>query len=1025
MFLSDASIKRPVAMCSGIIALVLLGVNAYRKLGVENMPRVDVPYVTIITVYPGGSPGEIETDVAKKIEDVVVSIDGLKHVTSSCMENVCQTLLEFHLTVDVDVAANDVREKLDLIANELPESIEKPKVVKFDINAKPVLNLALTGDVSIEELYDYADNQLRDRISVLTGVADVQLTGGAEREVHVLVDRNALAARGLLTTDVVRTLKGGLGKIPSGRIQQDGSEVVVKFDADFDAMREIGSLQVVCEDGSRCYLKDLATIASGTEELRQATYIDGRSAIGIRVVKKADANAVRVVERVREVFAPVQAELPGGMELIWVADDGDFIQASVDTGLANILQGIALTAAVLFLFLFNFRSTLIVAVSMPVSVVVSLLFMEWTDFTLNMSTLLAMGLSVGILVTNSIVVLEHVLRHLSEGHSPAESASRGAGEVAVAVLASAGTNIVVLVPIAVMGGMMGLFFKPFALTMVIVTAVSLFVSFTLTPILSAKLLKVRGDQDRRGILSTLEAASKRALGGIQNSYGALLRFMAKRRWLSALVLLVSIGLLAHSLTLAPRVGFTFVEEFDQAQMFIKVEYPPHYDMQRTIKRVQEVEQRVRRLPGLEHILTSVGKVEGVIGMSSEGVHLAQILLTFKDKTQRSQSLEQLQGEAREALADYPGSIITVGIPSAVGGQMSPVWMEIAGPDLDKLDQLAERITEMVAEVDGALDPDNTVRMGKPELVISPDRAILADLNTPAVGVGAALRGNVEGIKAATFKRGDRTYDIRVKFAPRQGKDQIEGFLFPGEPGRPVPLAALAAIDPSSVPVQITRKNKQRISQVFANLRQGAPLGTVVDQISSEVDTKADLPPGYSYGYTGIYERMAEAKESFSEASVLALLLVYLLLSAILESFVKPFIILLTIPLGLIGMLWALYLTGVSMSIFVLLGGVMLIGIVVNNAILIMGRVNHLVASGTPSHAAMVRAATEQFRPILMITLAAILGMLPLAVGRGLGSENRVGIGIAAIGGIAVSAVLTLLVVPILYDLFTRKGKASF
>ena len=777
--------------------------------------------------------------------------------------------------------------------------------------------------------------------------------------------------------------------------------------------------------GSRCYLKDLATIDSGTEELRQATYIDGRAAIGIRVVKKADANAVRVVDRVREVFAPLKKGLPGGMELIWVVDDGDFIGASVDTGLENILQGIGLTAAVLFLFLFNFRSTLIVAVSMPVSVVISLLFMKWMDFTLNMSSLLAMGLSIGVLVTNSIVVIEHIVRHLSQGHTPAKSAKQGAGEVAVAVLASAGTNIVVLVPIALMGGIMGLFFKPFALTMTIVTAVSLLVSFTLTPILSAKLLKAKSDQSGSTILGACEAASNWGLARLQAAYGAVLRFMAKRRWASVLTLAGAIGLLAHSFTLAPQVGFTFLEDFDQAQLFVKVEYPPHYDIDRTIKRVREVERRIGELPGLKHILTSVGKVEGVIGRSSEGVHLAQILLTFKDKTQRSDSIGQLQDKARKALADYPGSVITVGVPSAVGGQMSPVWMEIAGSDLDKLDQLAERITEMVAKVDGTLDPDNTVRVGKPELVIAPDRAILADLNTPAVGLGMAIRGNVEGIKAATFKRGDRTYDIRVKFAPRQGKAQIEGFLFPGEPGRPVPLAALATVRPSSVPVQITRKNKQRISQVFANLSPGAPLGTVVDQISQAVDAEADMPPGYSYGFTGLYERMAEAKESFREASVLALLLVYLLLSAILESFVKPFIILLTIPLGLIGMLWALYLANISMSVFVLLGGVMLIGIVVNNAILIMGRVNHLVASGTPPHAAMVHAATEQFRPILMITLAAILGMLPLAIGQGLGSENRIGIGIASIGGIAVSAVLTLLVVPILYDLFTRKGKASF
>ena len=1025
MFLSDASVRRPVAMSSGIIALVLLGYGAYTELGVENMPKIDVPYVTVVTVYPGGSPEEIETDVAKKIEDVVVSIDGLKYVTSSCMEDVCQTLLEFTLDVDVDVVANDVREKLDLIANEFPQGVEKPKVIKFDVNAKPIINLALTGEVSLDELYDYADNQIRDSISVLSGVADVQLTGGAEREVHVLLDRQAISARGLLTTDIVNVLRAGIGKIPSGRIRHDNTEFIVKFDADFNAIQEIRMLEVTTEDGSRCYINDIATIALGTEERRQATFINGRPAIGIRVVKKADANAAEVVGRVRKVLDRTQEELPGGMELIWVVDDGDFIQASVDTGRTNILQGIALTAAILFLFLFNVRATLVVAVSMPVSIIISILFIKWMGFTLNLSTLLALGLSIGVLVTNSIVVLEHIIRHLSEGHSPSRSARRGAGEVAVAVLASAGTNIVVLVPIATMGGMMGLFFKPFAMTMVIVTATSLFVSFTLTPILASLVLRHKGDEKPGRFLGRLESVFNGALKRVQDGYGAFLVVLAAKRWLAAAIAVGVIGLLIHSVTLMPKVGFTFMEDSDQGQVFVKVEYPPSYNMQRTIERVQEVETLLKSLPGQRDILTTVGKVEGMIGMSSEGVHLAQILLTFEDKTNRPETIHELQEEARRLLKDYPDSILTVSIPSMVGGQTSAVWMEVAGTDLETLDRLAEKITDMVANVDGTLDPDSTVRIGKPELLVLPNRSVLADLGRPVLGMGMAMRGNLEGTKAATFKQGDRTYDIRVKLAPVSGRRQVAGFLFPGEPGRPVSLTALARVEPSTSPVQITRKNKRRISQVFANLEAGTPLGTVVSQISQAVDDGANLPPGYSYGFTGMYERMEEAIESFSRAAMIAMLLVYLLLAAILESFTKPFIILLTIPLGLIGMLWALHLAGASMSVFVLLGGVMLIGIVVNNAILIMNRVNHLVAHETPPHAAMVRAATEQFRPIIMITMAAILGMLPLAVGTGLGSENRIGIGIASIGGIAVSAVLTLVVVPILYDLFTGRGRASF
>lgn len=395
MILSDISIRRPIAMSCLIIGLTLLGMNAYRKMGLELMPKADIPYVTVVTIYPGASPEELETDVAKRIEDAVVSIDGLKHVSSSCMENVCQTLLEFQLDVDVDIAATDVREKLDLIRADLPVDVEDPIIQKFDFNAKPIITLALTGDVPLDELYDFSDNTLRDRITVISGVADVQLIGGAKRRVHVELDRNRLAARSLTSLHVVQAVQQAVRTIPSGRVRDGGTEYAVKFDADYDQVIDLGDLEIANENGQRCHIRDVGQVAMATEELRQAAMLDGRPCVAIKVVKKADANAVAVTNAVRKAMATLNAELPGGMELVWIEDDGMFIEANNQSAWINVGQGILLTAAILFLFLYNLRALLVVGITMPLTIIIGLFFMQAVGYTLNTSTLIAIGMSVG------------------------------------------------------------------------------------------------------------------------------------------------------------------------------------------------------------------------------------------------------------------------------------------------------------------------------------------------------------------------------------------------------------------------------------------------------------------------------------------------------------------------------------------------------------------------------------------------------------------------------------------------------
>uniref|UniRef100_UPI0033254FC6 efflux RND transporter permease subunit n=1 Tax=Aminomonas paucivorans TaxID=81412 RepID=UPI0033254FC6 len=922
MSLSDASLKRPVAMGCLLIALAFLGVNAYRKMGLELMPKVDAPYISILTVWPGASPTDIEVDVAKKIEDAVSGVDGLKHVISTCMENAVQTSLEFELGTDVNVAADDVREKVDQKLSELPEDVEKPVIQKFNVNAQPVVTLALEGDLPLDELYDYADQSLRDRFSVLAGVADVKLTGGAKREVHVLLDRDLLAAAGLTSLQVEQALREGVRTLPAGRVREGGAEFSVRYDAEFHSVPDIGSLQVVGRDGARRYIRDLGTVRLGTEERRQAVFLDGRPAVAIRVVKKADANTVVVVDKVRATMEALQKTLPGGTKLTWVSDEGDYIRASVDSTVNNIWQGVLLTAGILFLFLYNLRSTFVVAVSMPLTIIIALFFMQLLGYTLNTSTLLAAGLSVGILVSNSLVVLESVLTHLQRTGDPWRAAREGTADVAVAVLASAGTNVVVMLPIGLMGSMVGLFFRPFALTSVVVNGVSIFISFTLTPILAALVLKpVDETQDSR--LKRLERRWNQGLDRLADRYVGALRKMLRHKALTLGVLGGVAVLFLHALSLAPGIGFSFAPDIDKGTIYMKLEFPTRQDLETTVGRVQEAQGLLKGLPGLRRVLSTVGVVEG-LGENQQGVYLAQIQLNLSDKMDRDEGIARILTELRRRFRSFPDCIVTASIPGLVGGQSSPIDLEIRGDNLKELDRIALGVADRARKTPGFVDLDTSVREGKPEIRVLPRRAVLADLGASPLAVGALLRGNLEGVKAATYKSGAKTYDIRVKLAERPGKDQVQTFQIPTTPGHTVALANFASLEERRSPIQIRRSDKVRVSKVNASLASGLPLGTAVQTLNREIREGDLLPPGYEARFRGEFERMDEATAAFGEAAVLSVLLTFLALSAIMESFKWATLILTTVPLGLVGVLWALALTGTSMSIFVLLGTVMLI-----------------------------------------------------------------------------------------------------
>ena len=1024
MFLATASTKRPIAMSCLLIALIGLGINSYRKIPIENIPKVDIPYVAVTTTWVGASPEDVEKDVSKYIEDAVSGIDGLKHIESSSMENVSQIQLEFNTGVDVDIAAQDVREKIDTILADLPEDAERPVIQKVNPNAKPIANIFLSGDAPIDDLYDYADHTIADRFGTVPGVGEVQVIGGNEREVWVELDRGVLAAAGLTTYDVAAALQRSILNVPGGRIREQGHEYSIRFDAEYQDVESIANLEVANKDGARRRLGDLGTVRLATEEVRQRAILNGRQGVVLKIVKKADANIVALVKEAHKRFEDVREELPGGMELTWVSDESEEIRASVSSAISSVWQAILLCALVLFVFLVNLRTTVIVAITMPATIIISLFFMQLAGQTLNIVTLLAIGLSTGVLVSNSIVVLENVVSKFETMDDHWEAARIGASEMSVAVLASAGTNVIVMLPIAMMTSLVGLILAPFAITTLIVNAVSILISFTLTPILCALILEPASKR-RDNVFSRFGKRWDAGFQAIAVRYTNGLRRIAGRKAYNTTAVLGFVVLFLFTMKVGGgRLGFSFFETADTGRVFVRVETPPYYDLEKTVARIEDIQSRLMTLSDVEHVLTTAGKAESMSGQASEGVYMGQIELFFKPKTKRSWNILDRLADIRAMLRDETDCIISASVPSKMGGQSFQIEQDLSGDDLDTLDNAALAIENAARDLPGVEFVQTTVRETKPEIRVLPKRAVLADLGIPPAVLGTIVRGNIDGIEAASYKRGDRTYDIRVKLAEQGGKDQIRQFLLPGGEGRPIPLETVANVVDSRTKVQIYRVDKRRTVKILGDLRKGATMSGVAGDIDRVLEEKRLIPIGYEFRSSGMSEMLGEVVADFGEAILLATFLTLLTLAAILESWSRPAFVLLTLPMGLIGVIWAMVFGHFALTVLALLGILMLIGIVVNAAILIVDKMAQHIKEGVHRREAMLTAMVEQFRPVLMVILASGLGMLPMAISSGIGSENRAGIGTASVAGVIVAGLFTMTVLPLIYTLFTGTPKAT-
>lgn len=1025
MFLSDISLKRPIAMTVVLLVLALFGFLAWRTAGVDLVPLVDVPYVTVTVVYPGATPEEIETAVVRKIEDAVSQVDGLKHMTATCANNFCQVMLEFHLDRDVDTVATDVREKIDLIVNDLPSGAEKPNVAKFDVNATPVVTMALTSSsaktVENGDLYDYADNRLSSRFSSLPGVASVELIGGEKREVVVEVDRRKLAAKGLTLAEVVGKVGKSNIKIPLGEIDEAGRSAALTFDAEAKEPSELGAIELGRPGGAKVYLRDVAKFHFGTKRAESLAYFNGEPAVVLKITKKGEANAAKVVDLVRRAAERAKAELPAGMSLNWVRDDGAYVHATVRGGFDSIWQGILLTGAILVLFLSEWSSALVAFVSIPVTIIIALIVFPFFDCTFNLVTMSAVGISSGILVANSIVVLENIAARFQRGGDGGvkPTVAKAAGQVAVAVCASALTNIVVFLPIATMKTLAGRFFVPFAIVITAATFASLFVSFTLTPILSS-MFAGRGAGVNRALTFVL-APWNACYNATARFYRATL-FPALRHpvLLIAAVAVLSAAGFAY---LVPRLQLDFIPTMDKGEMTVRLEYPADTALEKTAERTLELARKIGSLkdsagdPLAQSVTISVGKTQGILGAVSQGAYLAEIAVKLKDMTARRETIQDVAERLRDVCREEPDVIWSALVPLVIGGSAQSAEFRILGDDFDTLNAAGLATARDAAADPSCADVSHSIRIGRPETRLYPKRAVLNDLGVTPDALGTSLRASFAGLKCSRFTKGDRSYDVRVRFAEEDGFSQVDALNFPGADGVPFAIDSVARKERVMKPVQIVRSMKRRAVTVYANNARGYGLGTTLGVLRAAAGKH--LPPGCETTVGGTAEYMDETFGEFALVTSVAIILTYLLLAAIMESWTMPFVVLFTVPFAYLGMFAALWATHTTFTVFGLLAGIMLVGVVVNAAILIVDERTMLLGRGIAPRAATLKASVAKFRPVLMSSAASLFGMLPMALGSGLGSELRAAIGIGSVGGILLSAVVSLYLIPALTSLARR------
>ncbi len=1045
MWITRVSIKNPVFATMVMVGIVVLGLFAYARLGVEQMPDVTLPFCNIITVYPGASPEAVETDVSKPIEYAVNTVSGVKRIYSNSREAQSQVFVEFRQGTDITRAIQDARDKIALIRSNFPRDVKDPQVVRVDVeDNRPTVSLAvLSPTVDLRELTSLTDQTIVKALENIPGVAQVDVNGRVTRQILIQIKPSALASLGIGVDQVMTAVQNANQDVPAGRITRGQNDSVVRVEGKIKDPVQFGRIIVAQQGGGPVFLSQVADVIDGEKELDSISRINGRPSITIDIRKAQDANIVETGHGVRDAIQALKARLPADVEVSVVYSQSEQVEASVARVKATILEGALLTVLIVFLFLHSWRSTIITGLTLPIAVIATFIALYAFGFTLNMMTLMALSLCIGLLIDDAIVVRENIVRHLGMGKSHPAAAREGTDEIGLAVMATTFAIVAVFVPIAFMKGIVGQFFFQFGLTVAVAVLVSLFVSFTLDPMLSSVWHDPPGSRFSR--VPWLGRFMDRVEGVVQwfhAVYGRLLEWAIsenkrrlfiptigifaalrtgsstplKPRWVTitnrGIVLWTALLIFAGSFGLLPFIGKEFSPQVDESFISLRLNTPVGTSLEFTDKKVREAEAALKQFPEIVLAMTTVGN-------AWDGRNYARINLKLTDRDKRARTQKDLERDIRNALKPIPGIELALGYDR-------PIWVNLLGPDPDTLTRLINEFAAKVAKVPGIADMETSEKALNPALSIRLNNDAASDLGISVQQVGATVRPLLAGETVSYWLGPDgQNYEVNVQL-PREGRQLASdlGNLYlstnkrgPDGELRMVPLRQVAEIVESTSPQIIKRQDLQRRVALYANA-EGRPSGNVGDDVKKIVDSTV-LPPGYRFAIAGQQEDTQESMAALVAALGLAIIFIYLVLASQFASFTQPVAIMASLPFTLIGVLLALILTGTTLNILSMIGFVMLMGLVTKNAILLVDFANRSRRGGASLHDALLTAGQVRLRPIMMTTAAMIFGMLPLAMGLGESGETQAPMGRAIIGGVLTSTLLTLVVVPVIYTYLDR------
>ncbi|NBD10496.1 efflux RND transporter permease subunit [Corallococcus silvisoli] len=1005
MILSDVSIRRPVFTAMVSLLLIVLGVMGLKRLGTDLYPDVSFPVVVVNTLYKGAGPGEIETQVIKPLEDAVAGISGVDKIHSFSRENVGTVVVSFTLGTALDTAVQDVRDKVGQAVNKLPTDAEAPIVSRVDLSAAPILTYAISADMKSQALRKLLDDRIKPALAQLAGVAEVRITGGDTREVQVDIDLDKARAVGITPSQVAQRIGSENLNLPAGRLQLGPNELTVRAMGEFTNVDDLRQLPIArSSTGAQVRLEEIATVTDGVAERRTTARLNARDAVVLELVKQPGSNTVSVSDAVKKTLAQMGPVVGQGFQATLLIDQSDLIRANTHEVWVALIFGGLMAVLIILMFLLDPRGTFISALALPTSVVGTFFVMYVLGYSLNQMTLLSLSLAIGLLIDDAVVVREAITHRLEQGEDPMSAASNGTRDVGLAVLATTLSLVAVFIPVAFMPGIVGQFFKQFGITISVAVLISLFISFTLDPMLSARFAKARKPGEEHQEAAVFRAL-RRFLEATEAVYSRILGWVLRHKWATAGLTLLALVL---SFGAASRLGVEFMSAEDRSQLIVELQLPDSANLAQTTERAAEAETLLKQIPEVTDIYTTVGP--------NGDVYKARLRVLTVAKDKRKKTIGVLKEEARALLVpNLVSTAITLSDPPSIEGlgDWFPIMVRVVGPDLKRVNEEAERIAGILRTL-GTSDVRVDSNPAKPELQIQIDRARAADMDLSAGALALQLRLAIDGDVSAKLREGTDETDIRVRLreADRATPERVRQLMVATPRGlhQVTDVADVALKDGPSV---IEHENRERQVAVVSQLAKGAALGDVATRLKAAIAQKP-LPPGYAIVYDGQMKSLDEQNDAFGIAFGLAFVFIYMVLASQFESFKHPFTIMVSLPLALVGALLGLVVTNYHVSMGAMIGVILLMGLVTKNAILLIdGALQHL-REGDSVDEALLKAGPRRLRPILMTSAAMAIGMVPTAVGTGTGSEFRAPMAISVIGGVITSTFLTLLVVPVVF-----------